>query len=114
MKDFKNVNSFDILEKMKQSNFNDEDGFIIRQFLVSNLDLLFKIAFDYRNDLAFRVQYNGELYSMYKKDDNIFLKIREWNENLTPVTEDYDICAGYEKVKQHIIKHSEKNKHMVR
>lgn len=103
MKDFKKINNFEVLNELKQRNFNDENGCILRQFAVSNLDLLFIIAHDYRNDLAFGVEYNEVLYSMYKKDDFIFLKIRKWQENLTPVTEDYDICAGYEEVKKYIL-----------
>lgn len=103
MKDFKNINNSEALNELKKRNFNDENGFILRQFAVSNLDLLFIIAHNYRNDLAFGVEYNGVLYSMYKKDDVIFLKIRKWQENLTPVTEDYDICADYEEVKQYIL-----------
>lgn len=103
MKDFKKINNFEVLNELKQRNFNDENGCILRQFAVDNLDLLFIIAHDYRNDLAFGVEYDGVLYSMYKKDDIIFLKIRKWQENLTPVTEDYDICAGYEEVKQYIL-----------
>lgn len=103
MKDLKNINNSEALNELKQRNFNDENGCILRQFAVSNLDLLFIIAHDYRNDLAFGVEYNEVLYSMYKKDDFIFLKIRKWQENLTPVTEDYDICAGYEEVKKYIL-----------
>lgn len=103
MKDFKKINNFEVLNELKQRNFNDENGCILRQFAVSNLDLLFIIAHDYRNDLAFGVEYNEVLYSMYKKDDFIFLKIRKWQENLTPVTEDYDICAGYEEIKKYIL-----------
>lgn len=103
MKDFKNINNTEAMNELKQRNFNDENGCILRQFTVSNLDLLFIIAHDYRNDLAFGVEYNGVLYSMYKKDDVIFLKIRKWQENLTPVTEDYDIFADYEEVKRYIL-----------
>lgn len=103
MKDFKNINNPDALNELKQRNFNDENGCILRQFAVSNLDLLFIIAHDYRNDLAFGVECNEVLYSMYKKDDVIYLKVRKWQENLTPVTEDYDICSGYEEVKQYIL-----------
>lgn len=103
MKNFKNINNTESMNDLKQRNFNDENGCILRQFAVSNRDLLFIITHDYRNDLAFGVEYNGVLYSMYKKDDVIFLKIRKWQENLTPVTEDYDICADYEEVKRYIL-----------
>lgn len=103
MKNFKNINNTEAMNELKQRNFNDENGCILRQFAVSNLDLLFMIAHNYRNDLAFGVEYSGVLYSMYKKDDVIFLKIRKWQENLAPVTEDYDICADYEEVKRYIL-----------